>query len=189
MIARPLSSALKVRSAPHEQGNLQMCNANDPVSNAMVLIVLSHGRGWRRLRRASRRDVLAIAVPELFEMDHRVGSRRYAFPPGSFENWRAATEADSRAAPLPCAPHWPTCVRCYARAYSNERSGCDQLCRAAGCRKPREHGMARPLQVGIRLLRLPPCAPGLNPQENLWDDLRAKECPSRVFADLQCVLA
>ncbi len=39
----------------------------------------------------------------------------------------------------------------------------------------------------IRLLRLPPYAPELNPQEHLWDELREKEFPNRVFADLTSV--
>jgi hypothetical protein len=36
----------------------------------------------------------------------------------------------------------------------------------------------------IRLHRLPPYAPELNPQEHLWDELREKEFPNRVFADM-----
>jgi DDE superfamily endonuclease len=39
----------------------------------------------------------------------------------------------------------------------------------------------------IRLLRLPPYAPQLNPQEHIWDELREKEFPNRVFADLHGV--
>ena len=39
----------------------------------------------------------------------------------------------------------------------------------------------------IRLLRLPPYAPQLNPQEHIWDELREKEFPNRVFADLASV--
>ena len=39
----------------------------------------------------------------------------------------------------------------------------------------------------IRLLRLPPYAPELNPQEHGWDELREKEFPNRVFADLRSV--
>jgi hypothetical protein len=39
----------------------------------------------------------------------------------------------------------------------------------------------------IRLLRLPPYAPELNPQEHVWDELREKEFPNRVFADLHSV--
>jgi len=39
----------------------------------------------------------------------------------------------------------------------------------------------------IRLLRLPPYAPELNPQEHLWDELREKEFPNRVFSDLASV--
>ena len=39
----------------------------------------------------------------------------------------------------------------------------------------------------MRLLRLPPYAPELNPQEHAWDELREKEFPNRVYADLQSV--
>lgn len=39
----------------------------------------------------------------------------------------------------------------------------------------------------IRLLRLPPYAPELNPQEHVWDELREKEFPNRVFADMASV--
>ena len=41
----------------------------------------------------------------------------------------------------------------------------------------------------MRLLRLPPYAPELNPQEHVWDELREKEFPNRVFADLNSVVA
>ena len=37
-------------------------------------------------------------------------------------------------------------------------------------------------------LRLPPYAPELNPQEHVWDELREKEFPNRVFADLNSVI-
>lgn len=40
---------------------------------------------------------------------------------------------------------------------------------------------------GIRLLRLPPYAPELNPQEHVWDEIREKEFPNRVFSDLASV--
>jgi hypothetical protein len=40
----------------------------------------------------------------------------------------------------------------------------------------------------IRLHRLPAYAPELNPQEHLWDELREKEFPNRVFADMAGVL-
>jgi len=40
----------------------------------------------------------------------------------------------------------------------------------------------------IRLLRLPPYSPELNPQEHLWDELREKEFPNRVFSDLDGVI-
>jgi hypothetical protein len=39
----------------------------------------------------------------------------------------------------------------------------------------------------IRLLRLPAYAPELNPQEHVWDELREKEFPNRVFVDLASV--
>jgi len=39
----------------------------------------------------------------------------------------------------------------------------------------------------MRLLRLPPYAPELNPQEHVWDELREKEFPNRVYADLKSV--
>ncbi len=35
----------------------------------------------------------------------------------------------------------------------------------------------------IRRHRLPGSAPALNPQEHLWDELREKEFPNRVFSD------
>jgi len=41
----------------------------------------------------------------------------------------------------------------------------------------------------MRLLRLPPYAPELNPQEHIWDELREKAFPNRVFSDLGSVLA
>ena len=41
----------------------------------------------------------------------------------------------------------------------------------------------------IRLLPLPPYAPELNPQEHLWDELREKEFPNRVFNHLDAVIA
>ena len=40
----------------------------------------------------------------------------------------------------------------------------------------------------IRLLRLPPYAPELNPQEHVWDEVREKEFPNRVFNDLPSVI-
>jgi hypothetical protein len=36
----------------------------------------------------------------------------------------------------------------------------------------------------IRLLRLPSYSPELNPQEHVWDEIREKEFPNRVFSDL-----
>ena len=40
----------------------------------------------------------------------------------------------------------------------------------------------------IRLHRLPGYAPELNPQEQLWDELREKEFPNRVFSDMAGVV-
>jgi hypothetical protein len=40
----------------------------------------------------------------------------------------------------------------------------------------------------IRLLPLPPYAPELNPQEHVWDELREKEFPNRVFSHLDAVI-
>jgi transposase len=37
----------------------------------------------------------------------------------------------------------------------------------------------------MRLIRLPPYAPEPNPQEHVWDELREKEFPNRVYADLR----
>ena len=50
--------------------------------------------------------------------------------------------------------------------------------------------IAKALQVpeNIRLLRLPPYSPELNPQEHVWDEVREKEFPNRVFADLGSVM-
>ena len=39
----------------------------------------------------------------------------------------------------------------------------------------------------IRLLPLPACSPELNPQEHLWDEIREKEFPNRVFDSLDGV--
>src|SRR5271165_5861215 len=39
----------------------------------------------------------------------------------------------------------------------------------------------------IRLLRLPAYSPELNPQEHVWDEIREKEFPNRVFSDLEGV--
>lgn len=39
----------------------------------------------------------------------------------------------------------------------------------------------------ILLYRLPPYAPQLNPQEHIWDELREKEFPNRVFEKMEGV--
>ena len=50
--------------------------------------------------------------------------------------------------------------------------------------------MAKTLVVpeNIRLHRLPGDSPQLNPQEHLWDELREKEFPNRVFSDMSGVV-
>jgi hypothetical protein len=40
----------------------------------------------------------------------------------------------------------------------------------------------------IRFVRLPAYAPELNPQEHIWDELREKEFPNRVFDDMTGVV-
>jgi len=40
----------------------------------------------------------------------------------------------------------------------------------------------------MRLLPLPPYAPELNPQEHVWDEVREKEFPNRVFDRMEAVL-
>jgi len=40
----------------------------------------------------------------------------------------------------------------------------------------------------IRLHRLPGYSPELNPQEHLWDEIREKEFPNRVFSDMSGVV-
>ena len=40
----------------------------------------------------------------------------------------------------------------------------------------------------IRLHRLPAYSPELNPQEHLWDEIREKEFPNRVFCDMAGVV-
>jgi len=45
-----------------------------------------------------------------------------------------------------------------------------------------------PIPENIRLLPLPPYAPELNPQEHVWDELREKEFPNRVFNHLDAVI-
>ena len=50
--------------------------------------------------------------------------------------------------------------------------------------------VAKALEVpeNIRLHRLPGYSPELNPQEHLWDELREKEFPNRVFSDMAGVV-
>ena len=40
----------------------------------------------------------------------------------------------------------------------------------------------------IRLHRLPGYSPELNPQEHVWDELREKEFPNRVFDSMEAVI-
>ena len=39
----------------------------------------------------------------------------------------------------------------------------------------------------MRLLRLPPYSPELNPVENIWEELREKNLNNKVFADLDAL--
>jgi len=41
----------------------------------------------------------------------------------------------------------------------------------------------------VSLLRLPPYAPELNPQENVWQYLRQNQLSNRVFADYDAIVA
>jgi len=45
-----------------------------------------------------------------------------------------------------------------------------------------------PVPENIRLVALPAYAPELNPQEHVWDELREKEFPNRVFNHLDAVV-
>lgn len=49
---------------------------------------------------------------------------------------------------------------------------------------------AKALEVpgNIALIPLPPYSPQLNPQENIWDELREKNFPNRVFSSMGAVL-
>jgi hypothetical protein len=49
---------------------------------------------------------------------------------------------------------------------------------------------AKELQVpeNIRFIPLPPYSPELNPQEHVWDELREKEFPNRVYNNLSSVV-
>ena len=40
----------------------------------------------------------------------------------------------------------------------------------------------------IRFVRLPAYAPELNPQEHIWDEIREKQFPNRVFGDMAGVV-
>lgn len=42
---------------------------------------------------------------------------------------------------------------------------------------------------GIELLFLPPYCPDLNPEEQVWDELREKNFANRVFASMEAVIA
>jgi hypothetical protein len=42
--------------------------------------------------------------------------------------------------------------------------------------------------ANMRLVPLPPYSPELNPQEHVWDELREKEFPNRVFNHMDAVM-
>lgn len=42
---------------------------------------------------------------------------------------------------------------------------------------------------GIHLIPLPPYSPQLNPQEHIWDEIREKAFPNRIFDDMSEVVA
>lgn len=48
---------------------------------------------------------------------------------------------------------------------------------------------AKALQIpeNIHLILLPPYSPQLNPQENVWDEIREKNFPNRVFESMEAV--
>jgi hypothetical protein len=45
------------------------------------------------------------------------------------------------------------------------------------------------IPANIRLHRLPGYSPELNPQEHIWDELREKEFPNRVFESMKGVVS
>jgi hypothetical protein len=55
-----------------------------------------------------------------------------------------------------------------------------------GASSHKAKGLIKP--ENIRLVALPTYAPELNPQEHVWDELREKEFPNRVFNDLTAVV-
>ncbi|MFH1436349.1 MAG: IS630 family transposase [Pseudomonadota bacterium] len=56
-----------------------------------------------------------------------------------------------------------------------------------GASSHRSHELEIP--ENVRLHRLPGYSPELNPQEHVWDELREKEFPNRVFESMDGVLA
>jgi hypothetical protein len=55
-----------------------------------------------------------------------------------------------------------------------------------GARSHKAKDLQRP--ENIRLVALPTYSPELNPQEHVWDELREKEFPNRVFNDIDAVV-
>lgn len=43
--------------------------------------------------------------------------------------------------------------------------------------------------ANVQLIALPPYSPELNPQEHIWDELREKEFPNRVYDSMEAVIA
>jgi len=56
-----------------------------------------------------------------------------------------------------------------------------------GASSHRAKDLAVPENIG--LVPLPAYAPELNPQEHVWDELREKEFPNRVFNHMDAVIA
>jgi DDE superfamily endonuclease len=77
---------------------------------------------------------------------------------------------------------------------------CAPVCASQGTRRgaPIQGSEIRPRPLGIlfedlpeniRLHRLPGYSPELNPQEHVWDELREKEFPNRVFESMKAVVS
>jgi putative transposase len=52
----------------------------------------------------------------------------------------------------------------------------------------RDKGKTLRVPMNIELAFLPPYAPELNPQEQVWDELREKYCGNKLFKSLEAVV-